>query len=123
MRKIRYNTFETNSSSTHSLVILSKEDYEAWQRNEKTLDLYTGKVQDLTDSDKEIIRNEDGVIEYKGEKFDDIYDFMESADYYDVIEESNASPEFVERYGDVEETELDGKKNYEYLYRREMVIC
>ena len=110
MRKIRYNTFETNSSSTHSLVILSKKDYEAWQRNEKTLDLYTGKVQDLTDSDKEIIRHEDGIIEYKGDKFDDIYDFMESDDYYDVIEESNASPEFVEHYGDVEEVELDGKK-------------
>ena len=37
MKKIRYNTFETNSSSTHALVILSKEDYKAWKNNEKTL--------------------------------------------------------------------------------------
>lgn len=110
MRTIRKNTFETNSSSTHSLVILSKEDYEAWQKHEKTLDIYTGKIQDLTASDKEIIRNADGTVEYKGEKFDSEYDFMESDIGYDVIEECNASPEFVEKYGDVEEAELDDKK-------------
>lgn len=108
MRKIRYNTFETNSSSTHSLVILSKEDYEAWQRHEKTLDLYTGKVQDLTEYDKEIIRNEDGTIEYKGVRFDNEYEFLHDCD--DIIEECNATPEFVRCYGEVEEAELDGKK-------------
>ena len=46
MKLIRRNTFETNSSSTHALVIMSKEDYKAWQNNEKVLNLYTGEVED-----------------------------------------------------------------------------
>lgn len=54
MKTIRYGTFETNSSSTHALVILSKEDYKAWQNNKKTLNLHSGQVQDLTDEDKKL---------------------------------------------------------------------
>ena len=37
MKLIRRNTFETNSSSTHALVIISKDDYKAWQENKKVL--------------------------------------------------------------------------------------
>ena len=33
-RQIRCGVFETNSSSTHSLVMCSKEDFEAWKRGE-----------------------------------------------------------------------------------------
>ena len=31
---IRFNSFETNSSSTHSLVIIPDKDYAAWNNNE-----------------------------------------------------------------------------------------
>ena len=34
MRKIRFNTFETNSSSTHTLCICSKEKYDKWNNGE-----------------------------------------------------------------------------------------
>lgn len=34
MKKIRNNTFETNSSSTHSLTICTKEDYKKWENGE-----------------------------------------------------------------------------------------
>ena len=34
MKQIRRNTFESNSSSTHSLVMCSESDYERWQRGE-----------------------------------------------------------------------------------------
>lgn len=37
MIQIRGNVFETNSSSTHSLTIVSKSDYEAWQNNNDIL--------------------------------------------------------------------------------------
>lgn len=30
MKTIRYNVFETNSSSTHSMVVLDEEDYNRW---------------------------------------------------------------------------------------------
>ena len=108
MKLIRINTFETNSSSTHALVIISKEDYKAWQNNEKVLNLYTGEVEDLSDNDKKIIRNIDGSVEYDGKKFDSEYDFMES-DYYDVIEDGNASKEYINNYAEVEQKELDDK--------------
>lgn len=108
MKITRENVFETNSSSTHSLVILSKEDYNAWQNNEKTLNLSSGEVQELTDYDKKIIRNADGSIDYEGEHFDSEYDFMES-DYYDVIDDNNASIEYIKNYADVEQKELDNK--------------
>ena len=106
MKKIRYNTFETNSSSTHALVILSKEDYKAWKNNEKTLNLFSGEVQELTDYDKKIIRNADGSIDYEGNDFESEYDFMAS-DYYEVIDDDNASAEYIKHYAEVKQKELD----------------
>ena len=105
MKTIRYGTFETNSSSSHALVILSKEDYKAWQNNKKTLNLHSGQVQDLTDEDKKIVRNEDGSVDYDGQHFESEYSFMES-DYYYVIDDDNASAEYVESFAEVEQKEL-----------------
>ena len=34
MKQIRHGTFETNSSSTHSLTMCSGSDYDAWERGE-----------------------------------------------------------------------------------------
>ena len=98
MKTIRYGTFETNSSSTHALVILSKEDYKAWQNNKKTLNLHSGQVQDLTDEDKKIVRNEDGSVDYDGQHFE--------SDYYYVIDDDNASAEYIESFAEVEQKEL-----------------
>ena len=117
MKLIRRNTFETNSSSTHALVIISKDDYKAWQENKKVLNLYSGKVEDLSEQDKEIIRNEDGSIDYKGEHFDSEYDFMES-DYYEVIDDGNASKEYIDNYAEVEQKEL-GDNVIMSIYRGE----
>ena len=108
MKIVRMGTFETNSSSTHSLVILSKEEYDSWKKNEKTLNIYSGKIQELTDLDKKIIRNDDGSVDYEGNHFESEYDFMES-DYYDVIDDDNASFEYVENFADVEQEELYDK--------------
>lgn len=108
MRLVRPNTFETNSSSTHALVIMSKDDYKAWQENKKVLNLYSGETKDLSEEDKKIIRNEDGSIDYNGEHFDSEYDFMES-DYYEVIGDENSSKEYINNYADVEKKELDDK--------------
>ena len=106
MRIIRHNTFETNSSSTHALCILTKDEYEDWQDNKKVLNLYKGCVEELYEINKRIIRNEDGSIEYDGNKFDSEYDLMESENYYDVIDDSNATKEYINHYADVEEKEL-----------------
>lgn len=105
MKTIRNSMFETNSSSTHALVILSKEDYKAWQNNKKTLNLHSGQVQDLTDEDKKIVRNEDGSIDYDGQHFESEYSFMES-NYYYVINDDNASVEYIKNFAEVEQKEL-----------------
>ena len=38
MKTIRFGVFETNSSSTHSLTIVSKEDYDAWEEGKLLFD-------------------------------------------------------------------------------------
>lgn len=38
MKIIRRNTFETNSSSTHSITICSKESFEKWKNGELSYD-------------------------------------------------------------------------------------
>lgn len=40
MKQVRRGVFETNSSSTHSLTMMMKSDYERWQNEQ--LYLYTG---------------------------------------------------------------------------------
>jgi hypothetical protein len=40
MKQVRRGVFETNSSSTHSLTMMMKSDYERWQNDQ--LYLYTG---------------------------------------------------------------------------------
>lgn len=109
MKTIRHGTFETNSSSTHALVILTKEEHHAWTHNEKTLNLYTGEVKDLTENDKKIIRNEDGSVLYENQWFESEYDFLDSDEGCDAIDDSNASFEYVENFADVEQKELDDK--------------
>lgn len=106
MRTIRLGTFETNSSSTHALCIMTKKEYQEWQENKKVLNLYRGCVEDLTEKDKNIIRNEDGSIEYNGEIFSSEYDFMEDENYYDIINDGNATKEYIYNYAEVEQKEL-----------------
>lgn len=110
MKLIRNNIFETNSSSTHSLVIMSKQDYQDWKDHKKVLNIRKelGTVEELSDDDKEIIRLEDGKVQYKDETFDSMEDFMEG-DYYDVIDDCNASEEYIEEYAEVIKTEMDDK--------------
>ena len=118
MKLIRENIFETNSSSTHSLVIISKEDYDAWQRHEKTINIAKeiGSVNDLTDEDKKIIRNDDGSVDYKDQHFESMYDFME--EYYDVIDDINASTEYISEYADMIKQD-DGDKVIMSIHREE----
>lgn len=40
MRKIRLSTFETNSSMTHALQVMSREDYEKWRKGKLYVNKY-----------------------------------------------------------------------------------
>lgn len=49
MRQIRNSVFETNSSSTHSITMCMKKDYEAWEIGEMVFDTDTQKLVPITD--------------------------------------------------------------------------
>ena len=59
-RQIRRGVFETNSSSTHSIVICSEEEYKKWVKGELMFDsweeCFVGK-KELSDEDKELFWN------------------------------------------------------------------
>ena len=44
MYKIRFNIFESNSSSTHTLIISTKEDYKKWKSGKLYLDAWHGEL-------------------------------------------------------------------------------
>lgn len=54
MKKIRRNTFETNSSSTHSLTMCMKEDFEKWKNGEKYWNRWNEELVDKKVFEEEI---------------------------------------------------------------------
>lgn len=96
-RQIRRSVFETNSSSTHTLTICSKSDFEKWKRGELLLDEWSNKFidaekvsekdlesyynsikkpyyknyKDLDDDERESIKNEYMKNEVSGTTYDD----------------------------------------------------
>ena len=54
MKSIRRGVFETNSSSTHSITLCSKEDYAAWKKGRMFLDISAGKIITREEAMKEI---------------------------------------------------------------------
>lgn len=65
MRTIRRNIFETNSSSTHSITIMSKEDYERWKSEE----LYYDECNETLLTKKEVY---DDIFNYLNEDNPDL---------------------------------------------------
>lgn len=53
MRQIRRGVFETNSSSTHTLTITMKKDYEKWKAGELVWDRYNEILRPYTNEIKE----------------------------------------------------------------------
>lgn len=75
-RQIRFGVFETNSSSVHSLTIVSKEDYEKWRNGELIYDRDNDKLIPSQDVDED---------EY------DSYDYWNFNDYGGDFETSTTS--------------------------------
>lgn len=56
MIKIRQSTFETNSSSTHTITIVSREEYKGWQAGEYLYDTWVDELipaRKLTEDEKQ----------------------------------------------------------------------
>lgn len=107
MKTIRMGVFETNSSSTHSLCILTKQEYQDWQDGKVVLDLYSAGVKPLNEN--KLITEIDGgcSYEYKGKSYDSMYDLLE--DEYEDFDDSYAIAEYISEFAEVEQKELDDK--------------
>ena len=82
MKQIRQNVFETNSSNTHCLVIVSEEDWKKFENGELVLDMYEGEL--LPTPEDYPKQNDEGKWEYKGETYDDLFDIENcSGDWFE----------------------------------------
>jgi hypothetical protein len=64
-RTIRFGVFETNSSSTHSLTMVSKEEFEKWKKGELVLIDYKNSFINKEDAEEYTNKySEDGVFSY-----------------------------------------------------------
>lgn len=83
----RVNTFETNSSSTHSCVICSKDEYDKFKDGELYLDDWNGKFYTLEEV-KEEFKKESLLMDESSPQFDDkLHDYI--ADNYKTYDNWN----------------------------------
>lgn len=78
MKQVRMGVFETNSSSTHSLTICSKADFEAWKRGEIFFSEWDDKLVDASEVKEDDL--EDG--EYKS------FETWEDSEYLEIFIEN-----------------------------------
>ena len=57
MKQVRRGVFETNSSSTHSLTIITKQEFDDYQKGKLVFDRWNNKLIDI--KDKEVGEDED----------------------------------------------------------------
>ena len=74
MIQIRHNLFETNSSSTHSLVIATKEDWNKFKNGEMFLNMYEDTLNPITPETNVPKQTTNGKWEFKGKMYNDLYD-------------------------------------------------
>ena len=61
MKVIRRGVFETNSSSTHSITMCSKEDYDKWESGDVYLNDGSGWASLSTNKDKQFVTKEEAI--------------------------------------------------------------
>ena len=97
--KIRRGVFETNSSSVHSLVMCTDDDYSKWKRGEILYDKWAAKLVTLEEAKKE--EDYEDEEEFKSRFVD--YDRFNSWQYieYETFEQTFKTPgnEIVHGFG------------------------
>lgn len=99
MRQIRQNTFETNSSSTHSLVLCTEDEFNRWKSGETLLDTNTHRfvihpdlsVKDYRDAQTDYVTSMTKYMKRwddltKEEKKEYVVDYIRSRDDIDYLE-------------------------------------
>ena len=86
---IRCNAFETNSSSTHTLVICTQEEYDAWERGETLFNRWCYGDNQFVPNTEEYRNDEEGQYvtyeKYWDEEYLECYDEEYTTPSGDVI--------------------------------------
>lgn len=90
-RTIRFGTFETNSSSTHTLVVCTKEEYDAWRKGETLLDRWKNYEYDFHRKDPFFVPNTE---EYRNDEEGQYVTYEEYWDeeYLEYFDEEYTTP-------------------------------
>lgn len=103
MKQVRRGVFETNSSSTHSLTMMMKSDYERWQNDQFYLYTGSGWGWDFNQP-----------VNNKMYTRDEVVAFVKSYRYYDKEEEIDNK---MLRYMDFIAWDDEGNEYLESFYR------
>ena len=119
MKTIRANTFETNSSSTHSMIILTEEEYDKLESGE----LYLNDDEIITKEEAEKIflksMHEDKYIYDNDLSFEEnIKNYLDEFDYY-----SYDFPQSLETWKEDNELEFDINKYVSPSGDKLKIIC
>ena len=90
MKQIRVGVFETNSSSTHSLTIVSEEDYNKWVSGELLLDTYKDVI----------VPFPKGYVKVGDEEFEDEDGDLKTYDQWCDSEKEDFTQHFTTKSGD-----------------------
>jgi hypothetical protein len=87
-RQVRFGVWESNSSSTHSLTMVSNEEYEKWKNGEYYM------------CDGHLVSYEEIVKEYETKKseYETIEDFMDDYSYYNFNDWWDRKEEYYETF-------------------------
>lgn len=85
MIQIRRNLFETNSSSTHSITMCTKSDYEKWEKGELVYDMDHKKLIPASEV-KEVENDEDDEDKTLFKSPKEFYEWIENNLYYETYE-------------------------------------
>ena len=114
---VRTGVFETNSSSTHSLTIASKEDYEAWKRGDLLFEKYNQKFVSATRVTDDIGDWTEKYLEKYSQKLENGYVYH--GKYYSTMDELKNSVsvdiDTLNRFVDIVQSNTDNER---YTYQK-----
>ena len=84
MITVRNNIFETNSSSTHCLVITTTDEWADFKDNKMFLDAYTGELTPIPEDMNVPKQLDDGRWEFNGNIYNELFDIeTKEFEWYD----------------------------------------
>ena len=86
MRQIRRNVFETNSSSTHSITMCMKSEFDKWVAGELVWDRWGDRLVPITPSVKQSMEDDDRDY-FTYDQFND-WDYIS----YEIFEDNYTTP-------------------------------